>query len=52
MKAYCRLCGVYIEKPKWEHLIYEIRRLGGHAGKNKCPYCRYALLKFDFTEDD
>lgn len=50
MKAECQLgCGT-IEKPQWEHLIYEIRRLGGHAGTNKCPYCGHkGMLTYDLT---
>lgn len=52
MKAECELgCGT-IEKPQWEHLIYEIKRLGGNVGTNQCPYCKHkGLLTYDFIKE-
>jgi len=52
MKAYCPLCDVLIEKPKWEHLINYIYRKGGHVGENKCPYCKLNILEIEFEEGE
>jgi hypothetical protein len=52
MKVYCNKCNKTIEKPQWEHLVNYIYRKGGHAGENKCPYCKLNTLEFEFGEGD
>lgn len=49
--AKCK-CGYKLKKPKWKHLINYIYKVGGHAGENKCSYCKNKTLEFSFKVGD
>jgi len=40
-----------VEKPRWEHIIYTVRKQGGCIGKNICPECKQEGLQFDWGEE-
>ena len=41
-----------MEKPRWEHIIYTVRKQGGCIGKNICPGCKKEGLRFDWGEEN
>ena len=43
MKVECKGCATTYEKPQLEHLIYHIKKSGGHLGNKECPKCKGQL---------
>lgn len=52
IKVKCKYCSYKVQKPKWEHIIYAIRKDGGNALKNICPRCKQDGLVFDWGEEN
>lgn len=51
IKVKCKYCDYKLEKPRWEHIIYTVRKQGGCIGKNICPGCKKKGLELDWGED-
>jgi hypothetical protein len=52
IKGKCKYCDYELEKPRWEHIIYTIRKNGGDALKNICPRCKEEGLVLDWSQED
>ncbi|GFN35801.1 hypothetical protein [Tepidimicrobium xylanilyticum] len=50
IKVKCKYCRYKIEKPRWEHIVAQIRRDGGNIGKNICPSCKKKGLRLDWGD--
>ncbi len=51
IKGKCKYCSYKVEKPRWEHIIYTVRKQGGCIGKNICPGCKKKGLELDWGEE-
>ena len=51
IKVKCKYCSYKIEKPRWEHIIYTVRKQGGDILKNVCPGCKKKGLELDWGEE-
>lgn len=52
IKVKCKHCRYKVEKPRWEHIIYAVRKQGGCIRKNICPRCKQDGLVFDWGEEN
>lgn len=52
IKGKCKYCSYKVEKPRWEHIIYTVRKQGGCIGKNICPGCKKEGLRLDWGENN
>ena len=52
IKVECKYCDYELRKPKWEHIIYTVRKEGGDIRKNTCPGCEEKGLVFDWGEEE
>jgi len=52
IKVKCKYCDYKLEKHRWEHIVYTIRKQGGHAGKNICPNCKREGLRLDWGKEE
>lgn len=52
IKVKCKYCDYRIEKHRWEHIVYTIRKQGGNIGKNICPRCGKDGLRLDWGKEE
>lgn len=52
IKVKCKYCDYKLEKHRWEHIVYTIRKQGGHVGKNICPGCKKEGLRLDWGKEE
>ena len=51
IKVKCKYCSYKVEKPRWEHIIYAVRKDGGCIRYNICPTCKREGLELDWGEE-
>lgn len=52
IKVKCKYCDYELEKPRWEHIIYAVRKDGGCIRYNICPTCKREGLELDWGENN
>lgn len=52
IKVKCKYCDYKLEKPRWEHIVYVIRKQGGDIRHNICPVCKREGLEIDWGEEN